>query len=97
LSDAEYPIRFCEKKKEGSGRVALDFGEKGSDDVFWALEIRLGQRLRDEFFVSSGDVAHVVACCNDLSLVGRVLDVVLDVFQFSFQVTHETPDLTRPG
>lgn len=35
----------AEIKKMGSGRVALDFGEKGSDDVFWALEIRLGQRL----------------------------------------------------
>ena len=64
----------------GSGRVALDFGEKGSDDVFWALEIRLGQRLRDEFLVSSRNVAHVVARRNHLSLVGRVLDVVLDVF-----------------
>ena len=29
-------------KKMRSGRVALDFGEKGSDDVFWALEVRLG-------------------------------------------------------
>jgi len=25
--------------------VVLDLGEKGSDDVFGALEVRLGQRL----------------------------------------------------
>jgi hypothetical protein len=31
-------------RKKMEVEVALDFGEKGSDDVFWALEIRLGQR-----------------------------------------------------
>jgi len=43
--NADYSLRFCGNKKDGSGRVALDLSEKGSDDVFWALEIRLGQRL----------------------------------------------------
>src|SRR5712692_4188527 len=76
------------KEKKGVEGMVLDFGEKGSDDVLWALEVRLGERLGDKILVSRGDVAHVVASRNNLGLVRRVLDVVLDVFQFSFEVAH---------
>jgi hypothetical protein len=62
-------------------RVALDLVEKGSDDVLRTLEVRLGKRPGDEVFVSRRDVRHVIAGCNYLSLVGRVLDMVLDVFE----------------
>ena len=61
--------------------MVLDFVEKGSDDVFWALEVGLGKRLGNEFLVSRRHVRHVIAGFNYLSLVGRVLDVVFDVFK----------------
>jgi len=76
------------KEKKGVEGVVLDFVEKGSDDVLWALEVGLGERLGDKLLVSRWDVGHVVASCNNLGLVRRVLDVMLDVFQFSFQVAH---------
>ena len=68
------------KKGEVVGEV-LDFVEKGSDDVFGALEVGLRKRLCNEFLVSRWYVGHVVAGCNYLSLVGRVLDVVFDMFK----------------
>jgi hypothetical protein len=69
------------KEERGVERVALDLVEKGSDDVLRTLEARLGKRLGDEIFVSRRDVRHVIAGCNYLSLVGRVLDMVLDVLE----------------
>ncbi len=39
------------EKKEEVDRLALDFVEEGSDDVFWALEVGLGERFCDEFLV----------------------------------------------
>ncbi len=59
----------------------LDFVEKGLDDVVWTLEVAFWEGLCDPFLVGGWDVRHVVAGCYDLGLVGRVLDVVLDMFE----------------
>ncbi len=71
-----------EKNKEGeSARSVLDLVEKGLDDVVWTLEVALWEGLCDPFLVGGWNVHHVVAGCYDLGLVGRVLDVVLDMFE----------------
>jgi hypothetical protein len=73
-------VNYAERieKKEVCGR--LDFVEEGLYDVFWALVITLRKRPGDKVLVDRRDVRHVVACCHNLCLVRRVLDVVLDVF-----------------
>jgi hypothetical protein len=90
------------KGVESGGRLekrekfeSLDFVEKGLYDVFWALVVTLRERLGDEVLVDRWDVRHVVAGCDDLCLVRRVLDVVLDVFEFCFQITHELTATVR--
>ncbi len=40
------------EKKEEVDWMELDFVEESSDDVLWALEIGLGERLGDKFLVS---------------------------------------------
>jgi len=72
------------EKKKGNCAVWLDLVEEGSDEVVWALVVGFWQCLGDPVFVSGGDIHHVVAGCYDLGLVGRVLDVVLDVFKLCF-------------
>jgi hypothetical protein len=67
----------------------LDFVEEGLYDILWAPIVALRERLCNKVLVGRWDVRHVVAGCYDLSFVRRVLDVVLDMFQFCFQITHE--------
>src|SRR2546425_11200502 len=76
-----------EKKGEVGG--SLDFVEEGLYDVFRAPVVALRKRLGDKALVDRWDVRHVVAGCYDLRLVRRVLDVVLNVFELYFQITHE--------
>jgi hypothetical protein len=76
------------ERKKGEVGGSLDFVEEGLYDIFWALVVALRERLGDKVLVVGRDVRHVVAGRDDLCLVRWVLDVVLDVFQFCFQVTH---------
>ena len=84
----------CQRKK-GEVGGSLDFVEEGLYDVFWALVVAVRKRLGDKVLVDRWDVRHVVAGCHDLCLVRRVLDVVLDVFEFCFQITHAARPAAR--
>ncbi len=59
----------------------LDFGKECFEDFVGSLEVAFGETLGDPFLVGRRDIRHVVAGLQDLGLVGRVLDVVLDVFE----------------
>ncbi len=89
-----FPYRKKRKKREFAN--VLDFVEKGPDNVVWTLEALFWKAVGHKVLVGGRDVRHIIAGSYDLGLVRWVLDVVLDMFQFSLEVTHAAGgDTTR--
>ncbi len=81
-------FEYYEKNENERWTITL-MHELGPKWSAWALVVAVRKRLGDKVLVDRWDVRHVVAGCHDLCLVRRVLDVVLDVFELYFQITHE--------